>query len=137
MLTAVLDKQTLRNLLGKIFRKEKPRVYLGTLAVVPQRYDLSAFINNTINFQKSGLDEKLQEALEELFSLPLISERTSPRAGDLAMDVFVSEYQRGGVLDMHVVELPTPLFWRPKVTVAARLYDIDKNYTKYTCTVTK
>jgi hypothetical protein len=83
--------------LKKIFKKEKPRVYLGTLAVVPRTgikksfdsWDLTGVVE---------LDGKLKESLAEVFCLPPSSSRIEVLESDLVLDVLISEFQLGTAL---------------------------------------
>ena len=120
---------------GKLFKKEKPRVYLGTLAVLPR----SSFkkIDELGLFHNENLDRSLHDNLKEIFSLPGIESNEEPRPTDLALDVFISNYQSGGELSVSLGEIAFPFYWRPKVEVRTRLYEIKSRNIKSIFSVTE
>ena len=131
--------------LRKLFRKERPRIFLGTLAVAP-RGDFKRFFEYTRThgpFDIEGwlgandLDTELRTALTELFSLPPISSRETPRESDLALDVIIPEFQAGQFLPLDAGPVMIPIMWRPKVKVGGRLYVIDTGETRWTHTVSE
>ena len=110
-------------------KKEKPRVFLGSLSVVPRtsikKIDKWAF------YKEENIDSELRKILEEIFSLPPVSEAIDPLKTDLVLDIVIPKYQLGfgGIADIGLIEFP--LFWRPKVQVKARLYNLQSKKTKH------
>lgn len=112
-------------MLEKIFKKEKPRVYLGTLVVAPRRgikmsfdsWDLTGVVE---------LDDKLKKSLKEIFCLPPSGSRSEVLESDLILDVLISEFQLGTAL---FSEIPFPIFWRPKVTLVSKLSNLNSGKT--------
>jgi hypothetical protein len=82
--------------LSKILRKERPRVYLGTLAVAP-RADIKRHFDQWGVFKTEDLDTNLRQSLKEIFSLPLATEVSEPKSSDLVLDVVIPEFQSGAV----------------------------------------
>lgn len=119
--------------LKNIFRREKPRVYLGTLAVIPRTgikktfdsWDLTGYVEP---------DGKLKQNLIEVFCLPPSSSISEPLESDLVIDVLISEFQLGAAL---LSDIPLPLFWRPKITLVSRLYHFKSGETKNIISVTE
>jgi len=119
--------------LKNIFKKEKPRIYLGTLAVVPRTgikksfdsWDLMGIVE---------LDGKLKESLIKIFFLPPSSSRIEVLESDLVLDVLISEFQLGTAL---LSEIPFPILWRPKVTLVSKLSNLNSGKTKRVLTVTE
>jgi hypothetical protein len=119
--------------LKNIFKKEKPRVYLGTLAVVPRTgikksfdsWDLTGVVE---------LDGKLKESLAEVFCLPPSSARIEALESDLVLDVLISEFQLGTAL---FSEIPFPILWRPKVTFVSKLSNLNSGKTKRILSITE
>lgn len=112
------------NVLNNIFKREKARVCLGVLAVVPR-----AGIKK--GFESWGLtgyaepDGNLKNKLIEIFCLPPSSSISEPLESDLVIDVLISEFQLGAALLSDI-----PLFWRPKITLVSRLYNFKSGETK-------
>ena len=131
--------------LKKLFRRERPRIFLGTLAVVPRSdfkrhfeytrthgpFDITGWLN------AKDLDTEMRSALTGLFTLPYISDRETPRGSDLALDVVIPEFQVGQFLPLEAGPVIIPIMWRPKVKLGARLYVIDTGQTRSTYTVTE
>lgn len=129
------------NWLKGLFRKDKPRIYLGTLAVVPRsdfkRHFEEVSWRRILDFFGSSktedLDTELHTALADLFALPPVASREQPKDSDLALDVVIPKFQGGEFLPVDVGQavIPfIPFMWRPKVTVAARLVHIDSGQTR-------
>lgn len=120
-------------MLKSIFKKEKPRVYLGTLAVVPRTgikksldsWYLSGFVE---------LDGKLKDSLDEIFCIPPASSISDSLESDLVIDVLISEFQLGGAL---LSDVPIPILWRPKVTLVSRLSYLKSGKAKRVVSVTE
>lgn len=120
----------------KFFRKEKPRVFLGTLAVVP-RSDFKRQIENWTFYGSADLDRELYNKLANIFELPPAAEVGTPLKSDLVADLIISEYQIGDALTASVGEISFPLFWRPKIEIKARLSRMDTMRTVATFSVTE
>ncbi len=117
--------------LNRLFRKESPRVFLGTLAVAP-RSDFKSSIEQWTLFNKNveDFDETLRKSLEEIFTLPLAIDVSEPKATDLVLDVIVPDYQGGEFALDGTALFPLAAIWRPKVKVASRLYYLKSKKTK-------
>ena len=118
---------------GKLFKREKPRVYLGNMAIMP-RSSLKKIDEWGIKGNES-LEGPLYSSLQEIFSLPSLDTLENPKESDLALDVFISDYQAGEVLDFNLGEIGFPIFWRPKVEVKSRLYVIKTKEIKTVITI--
>jgi hypothetical protein len=128
-------------ILNKIFRKrEKPRVFLGTIVVVP-RAGMKPRLDEWGMFQREELETPLQATLQQIFSLPPASEVRDLLPTDLGLDVFVPSFQSGAFWSASLGDIGIPIFgvllWRPKVTVTCRLYSLQTRATKATFSVTK
>lgn len=124
-----------------LFRKrEKPRVFLGTLVVVP-RADIKRHFDQWGSSRCEELETPLKSTLREIFLLPLASEVSDPLPTDLGLDVFIPSFQSGDAFGVSLGDLGVPVFWiflwRPKVTVTCRLYSLTSLETKYVYSVTK
>jgi hypothetical protein len=128
-------------ILRKLLRKrEKPRVFLGTLVVVP-RADIKRRFEQWWSSHYQELETPLRSTLREIFSLPLASEVSDPLPTDLGLDVFIPSFQSGDALGVSLADLEIPVFWiflwRPKVTVTCRLYSLRSQETKFVYSVTQ
>ena len=121
-------------MLDRFLKREKPRVFLGTLAVV-SRKDIKRHIDQWGMIHDENLDIPLRTTLQEIFALPPASDITAPTSTDLGLDVLVPKFQSGDYWDVSLGEIGVPFFWRPKVTVACRLYYLKSNKTKRTFSV--
>jgi len=122
--------------LNKLLKKEKPRIFLGTLAVAP-RADIKRHLDQWGMFKNEDLDSGLRQSLKEIFSLPSAYEVNEPRYNDLVLDVIVPKFQSGDAWDLSFGDFGVPLMWRPKVTVSSRLYYLKSEKTKVTFSVTE
>lgn len=120
-------------------RREKPRVFLGTLVVVP-RSDIKRHIDQRGWSRREDLEIPLQTNLRETFSLPVASEVSDPLPTDLGLDVYIPSFQSGDAAGFSL-DLGVPIFWiflwRPKVTVTCRLYYLQSQETKDVYSVTQ
>jgi len=112
-------------------KREASRIFLGNLAVVP----LSDFENcaeqwTMFGTQNQDLDQVVLKDLEALLPLPAVSEIKDPRSNDFALDVMIPSFTMGEFGMEEIFDIPIGLFWRPKVRVAARLYNIKTGKTK-------
>ncbi|MET1080697.1 MAG: hypothetical protein ABWY06_22020 [Pseudomonas sp.] len=119
----------------RIRKRPKPRVYLGTLTVLP-RSDFKRHFEGGGFVSGQPLEAPLRLRLEEIFNLPLARECEHPGATDLAVDLVVVGFQTG--TNLALWELGVPLLWRPKIELAARVYRLGDGETTYlTQVVTK
>jgi hypothetical protein len=125
--------------LSRLFKKEPPRIFLGTLAVVP-RSDFNSAIEQwtTFNRNTEDFDEGLRRSLEEIFTFPLARDVSDPKPSDLVIDVVVPDFQGGEfMLDELALVIPFVAMWRPRVRVASRLYYLKSQKTKKKFLVTQ
>ncbi|OZG70148.1 hypothetical protein BTA51_27655 [Hahella sp. CCB-MM4] len=109
------------------FKKEKPRVFLGNILVVPRNSFKD--IDEWGFFHQENLGEALNEVITDIFQLPLANNVDDPKKTDLVVDVAVVKYQSGDIVDIGLHEIPLFWFWRPKVEVRARLYKLTSGKT--------
>lgn len=104
-------------------RKEKsrPRVFLGTLAVVP-REDIKWVLEDMFGDPGSEIEGFLHDQLEEIFALPQASTADPVLESDLCIDVYIPGFHSGSADMLQVTHWHVPLFWRPKIELRARLY---------------
>jgi len=121
---------------SKFLKREKPRVYLGVLAVAP-RSDIKRHLDQWGMFKNEDLDSNLRQSLKEIFSLPSAQNVDEPRHTDLVLDVVVPEFQSGDAWDLSLGDIGVPLMWRPKITISSRLYFLNTEKTKETFSVTE
>ena len=122
--------------LGRIFKRKKPRLFRGTLTVLPRK-DLKRHFDQAGIFQYENLEVALQNNLQEIIRLPPASDVLTPNPTDLGLDVLISHYQSGDYWDLSLGQISIPIIWRPKVTVVCRLYYLKSNVTKREVSITK
>jgi hypothetical protein len=106
----------------KYFRKEKPHIYLGQLAIVPKE-DWKRIDERGI-FRSENLEVGLKKLLEETFVFQSLSERQVEAPRDLALDVFVSSYSGGAFDAFSSSDFFIPIVWRPEVELKARVTSV-------------
>ena len=122
-------------MLKKLFKKEKPTIYLGELTVAPRK-DLKRIFDEWSLTQKIELGSELFELLKGMIQLPLASEVKSPNQSELAVDIAISKHQLG-YLDSLNGSFPIPIFWRPSISMTARLRSLSTDVVMDTFYVTK
>lgn len=121
-------------MLKRLFRKEKPKLYLGCIAVMP-RSDIKLHIDEWGIDGREDLDSTIRESLAEIFDLPPASEAITPGKNDLGLDIVVPKFQSGDLLDVTLGEFGFFLAWRPKIEIGARLFNLKSGKTTHTTTV--
>jgi hypothetical protein len=121
---------------NKVLKREKPRVYLGALVVVP-RTDIKRHLDQWGMFQTEDPETSISQSLQEIFSLPSVQPVEEPKNNDLVLDVIVTKYQLGDAWGLSLGDYGIPLLWRPKITVSSRLYYLKSKKTKATFLVTE
>lgn len=117
-------------------RRNAPRVFAGTLRVVSGR-NLVRQLESLSSAVPSDMDHALLGDLQAVISLPPISTADSPQPSDMAFDVVLQSYRLGCSADLSLGTVGIPLYWRPRVRVAARLYQLQSNKTKKTFALTQ
>jgi len=112
-----------------MFKKEKPRVYLGNLAVAP-RTDIKKDFDQWGLLKTKDLDTEIRKSLKDIFVLPSIHEIKEPKNNDLGLDIIIPKFQAGDSLNMSLGDIDIPFMWRPKITVSSRLYNLKTEKTK-------
>lgn len=117
-------------------KAEKPDVYLGVVAVAP-RSDFKRHLESWVFSNRPvNADDALRDEINEIFQLPLVSERQSNNATDLGIEIIVPKYQSGELFDVVQGDsMLIPIVWRPKLTIAGRLYTLQNQQTIHTETV--
>ncbi len=72
----------------KFWKKEKPRVFLGTLRIIP-RDDFNRHLEVWDVETRNRVALRIYDYLEEFFELPLVSEIEKPVRSDLGLDIEV------------------------------------------------
>lgn len=112
-----------------IFNKPRSDLYLGTTAVVP-RSAIKKLLEGDFLPGTDDLDVSLKQKLEQIFDLSKATDLKDPKDTDLGIDVIVTNYllgPSGGYIDV----IDVPIFWRPKIEVAARVYKLCDGRTVY------
>ncbi len=78
-------------MLKKLFRKEKPRIFLGNLAVAP-RTGIKKHFDQWGAFESADLDSSLSMNLKSIFSLPLASEINRVRVFDVVSEPLIPNH---------------------------------------------
>ncbi len=123
-------------MLRKSLRHEPARLFLGTLSVATGG-NLVRHLESLTGGTPPALDQALFVELAELISFPMAAAVEVPQSTDLAFDVALQCYQFGSATDLSLGTAGLPLYWRPKVRLAARLYHLETNKTRTTFHVTQ
>lgn len=117
------------------FKSEKPNVYLGSLAVVSE--DSLTKIENFFSFTGESLQDHMRDKLEEIFCLQSVSSISEPKPSDVGLDVVIVTLHGGDAFTISWGTGELPLFWRPKIKLVSRLYNVQSNKTFKTFKVTQ
>ncbi|TMO82003.1 hypothetical protein CWC16_02420 [Pseudoalteromonas sp. S3776] len=117
------------------FSAEKPNVYLGSLAVVNNSH--FSKIESFFYITGDSLEDHMYQKLEEVFCLHSISSIKEPKKSDIGLDVVIVTLHGGDAFTVDFDTAIIPLFWRPKVKLVSRLYNIEHNKTIKTFSVSK
>lgn len=109
-------------------KQEPPRIFVGTLGVATGR-GLARHLEGLVGAVPHSLERALQAELDELFSMPSAATVDAARPTDLAFDVTIHSYRFGSATDMSLGVVGLPMYWRPKVRLAARLYLLQSQKT--------
>jgi len=112
---------------SKFLNKEKPRVYLGKLMVVPR----GEFKKNDEwgLFKSEDLEVGIREKLDGIFSLPHLDSRQDEKKTDLGLEVVILNVQGGDFINANIEGMGFPILWRPKIEIASRLYNLESGKT--------
>ena len=122
-------------MLRSLMKREPPRVFVGNLGITSG--NLVRHLEGLSGVAPPALDRALLMELAELLPLPKVETVDSPLATDMAFDVVVQGYRSGSATDLSLGAVGLPLYWRPKVRLAARLYHLRSRQSKATFQVTQ
>lgn len=122
-------------MLRRLMKRVPPRIFVGALSIASD--DLIRHLEGLSGTQPPALDRGLLAALAELLPLPRAESVDIPLETDLAIDVAVQGYRSGSATDFSLGAIGLPLFWRPRVRLAARLYHLRSRQPKSTFQVTQ
>ena len=117
------------------FSSEKPNIYLGSLAVVNES-NLSK-IESFFSIADNSLQDHMRKKLEEIFCLHSVSSIAEPRKSDIGLDVVIVTLHGGDAFTVNFGTSGIPVFWRPKIKLVSRLYNVNQNKTIKTFSVSK
>ncbi|WP_342804437.1 hypothetical protein [Alteromonas sp. M12] len=117
------------------FSSAKPNVYLGSIAVVNDS-NLSK-IESFFSITGNSLQDHIHQKLEEIFCLERISSIQEPKKSDVGLDVVIVSLHGGDAFSINFGTVGLPIFWRPKIKLVSRLYNLKQNKTIKTFSVSK
>lgn len=123
-------------MLGKLMKQDPPRIFVGTLGVATGG-GLARRLEGLANAVAPSLDRALQAELDALFPMPSVATVDAVRPTDLAFDVTIQSYQLGSATDLSLGPVGLPMYWRPKVLLAARLYALQSRKTRAAFRITQ
>jgi hypothetical protein len=123
-------------MLRRLLRREPRRLFVGALGVGPQR-DLLRRLEDGLFVEPMDLEWALLAKLRDMLAAPPASDVTDPGPADLACDIALQGLRRGQYVDVALWTDSVPVFWRPQVRLAVRLYELQSKKTKATFSVTQ
>ncbi|MEM1378354.1 MAG: hypothetical protein AAGG69_13295 [Pseudomonadota bacterium] len=114
--------------------EQKARIFLNSITVVP-RSGLKKILENNSSTLSEYDDDIIQTTLTSFLQLPDASEQATFESNDLGLDIIVPEFEFGSVGLAHAGPIIVPLNWRAKLTMTARLFEIETNQTIRSATV--
>lgn len=122
-------------MLRSLMKREPPRVFVGSLSVASG--NLLRHLEGLSGTPPPALDQALLVELAELLPLPKAETVDTPLATDMAFDVALQGYRSGSATDFSLGAVGLPLYWRPRVRLAARLYHLRSKKPKASFQVTQ
>lgn len=116
----------------QLLKREPKRLFLGALSVATGR-NLERMPGDT----SPALDQALLGDLAEWLSFPTAASVETAQATDMAFDVVLQGHRFGSATDLSLGTVGLPMYWRPKIRLAVRLYHLQSNKTKTTFHVTQ
>ncbi|GAC16204.1 hypothetical protein [Aliiglaciecola lipolytica] len=92
-------------------------------------------VESLLSITGNSLQDHTCEKLEEIFCFHSISCITDPKKSDVGLDVVT--VHGDDALAVNVGATSIPIFWRPKIKLVSRLYNIKHNKTIKTFSVSK
>lgn len=120
----------------KLSKREPARLLLGTLSIATGG-NLVRYLERLPGGTPPALDRALLVELAEWLSYPMAASVEAPRTTDMAVDVALQGFRFGSAADLSLGTADLPLYWRPNIRLAARLYHLQSNKTKTTVHVTQ
>ena len=121
--------------LRRLTKGESPRLFVGTLSVASG--DIVRHLEGLGGTPPPALDRALLVELSELLHLPKADTVDTPLATDMAFDVALQDYRFGSATDFSLDTVGLPMYWRPRIRLAARLYHLQSRQLKSTFRVTE
>lgn len=120
----------------RLFAKKQPiKLYRGAVVIASGGSPPAQI--NPFRFWNVDYEAYLRDKLSALLSLPELDKEQAPSDNAHCLDLMILDYQIGGVdiLDFQVVEFGLPLFLRPRISIAVRVYRIRDGRTRYSETL--
>lgn len=116
----------------KLFGKKEPvRLYRGAVVVASNGESNP----HPFGFWTTDYDAYLKEKLSSLLSLPEFDKNQTSSENAYCMDLMILDYQLGGVNHVDLWVYDFLLFWRPKISIAIRVYRVKDDRTRYSETL--
>ena len=122
-------------MLRSLLKREPPRVLVGNLGITSG--NLLRHLEGLSGIAPPAFERALLIELAEMLPLPKVETLDNPLATDMALDVVVQGLRSGSATDLSLGAVGLPLYWRPKVRLAARLYHLRSRQPKATFQVTQ
>ena len=122
-------------MLDRLMKRKPSRLFLGSLSVASG--NLVRHLERLGGTPHQALDRALLAELSDLLPLAKADAVDMPLATDMAVDVAVLGYRAGSATDFSLGTVGLPLYWRPNVQLAARLYHLRSKQPKAMFQVTQ
>lgn len=115
----------------RFWKREPARLFLGSVSDATG--NVVRHLEGLMGTSHPVVDQALLMELAELIAVPKADSVDAPLlATDMAFDVAVQSYRSGSVADLSLGPIGFPMYWRPRVGLAARLYHLQSQKTKAT-----
>ncbi|MDG5977659.1 hypothetical protein H010_20546 [Hydrogenophaga taeniospiralis CCUG 15921] len=114
---------------SKLLKREPARLFLGAVSVATGR-NLAHHLERLSGGTSPALDRALLAELAEWLPFPTAATVEAPQATDMVFDVVLQGHRFGSATDLSLGTGGLPMYWRPKIRLAARLYHLQSNKTK-------
>lgn len=122
-------------MLRKFWRPAPARLFLGS--VTDASGNLVRHLEGLMGNPAVAVNQSLLDEITDLIALPAVSTVDAPLVTDYAVDVAVQSYRSGSASSVSLGPVGLPLYWRPRVRLAARLYGLQSRQTKAVVQVTQ
>ena len=101
---------------------EPARIFLRDMKANTGSPPLTQRLESLVSSQRSAYERALLADLPDVLALPSLEAAGSAQDTDVVLDVILQGYRVGSATDVSLGPIGWPLWWRPQLSLAARLH---------------